>query len=277
MPVAMRYMVFVLLGLCLGVANAQPSAEHALRLGWGTGYLLRQDLSFSRMIHRDISPLQFWVVYERSQKLQHLTSVRFGRYLPRVGEPFDFRVGSDGPVHTTSPHSFVMVDLHKGLATEILNGEKIHLSVGGSSRIRLWPSTYNFANAYSFGYYFSLGLELWIRTAFSLGDHSVIQADLYAPFLAFNARNPYMSQDDWFFEDNLAHRDVAAFINFMKRGEFQSWGKSRSLDIHLHYGYRISGDWQVGVHYQLSMVYNRVPTMLHSFEHALFLTIQLHF
>jgi len=75
-------MNFVLLGLGLGVARAHNSAEQVIRLGWGIGYLMRQDLSFSRMIHKDFSAFQFSLVYERSGKLQHLTSVRFGRYLP---------------------------------------------------------------------------------------------------------------------------------------------------------------------------------------------------
>ena len=53
-------MNFVLLGLGLGVARAHNSAEQVIRLGWGIGYLMRQDLSFSRMIHKDFSAFQFW-------------------------------------------------------------------------------------------------------------------------------------------------------------------------------------------------------------------------
>ena len=52
-------MNFVLLGLGLGVARAHNSAEQVIRLGWGIGYLMRQDLSFSRMIHKDFSAFQF--------------------------------------------------------------------------------------------------------------------------------------------------------------------------------------------------------------------------
>ena len=79
-------------GLLIFVATAMMAQDdiklNALSLNWGMGNIKRQDFTVSPFTHKDWSPLNFQLVYERSKKLEQQASFKFGQYTPRIGEGY---------------------------------------------------------------------------------------------------------------------------------------------------------------------------------------------
>ena len=80
-----------------------------------------------------------------------------------------------------------------------------------------------------------------------------------------------MSQDDEFFQAIFHHKGLPTFIEYLRGGEFQSWGVSQSLDFDLGYTFAISGAFDLKASYWLSMNLNQVPNRFASVEHIVYL------
>lgn len=65
----MQLDLLLLLSLSLHNSVAQEKAYSLIQASWGIGYIMRQDLSFSRMIHKKLTPHNFSLLYERSNRL----------------------------------------------------------------------------------------------------------------------------------------------------------------------------------------------------------------
>jgi hypothetical protein len=57
-----------LLLMAPGMVFCQEDKQRQLTISWGAGNLVRQDLIFSPMIHKDFSTMHFSVGYERKKK-----------------------------------------------------------------------------------------------------------------------------------------------------------------------------------------------------------------
>lgn len=276
----MKHRIIVLCGLIiltLGLKAQEEEAVNSFGLNWGMGHVKRQDLSFSPMTHQKWSALNFAFSYERSKKLEQEALVRFSHYAPQVGEPYEFDLYFNTEKISTYPHTFTQLDVNYALGKNIVERGNFNLALGGKVRIRLWPSNYMFGDAGSFGYYFSNGLDAWLKMEYKLNDKNHLQGHVGLPIFSFVSRSPYMSQNDEYFADNIEHNDLKSLMNFLKRSEIQSWGVSQSVDLDLAYYHAFSERWELGASYWLSMNFNQAPTPLASSENTIFISTRLKF
>jgi hypothetical protein len=251
-------------------------AQSSLSLNWGPGYLKRQDLTFSPLIHDSWSPLNLMLEYRRSGKMEQSLQLRFGQYQPIIGEAFDYESFYEGNI-ATYPHSFMLIDLNYALARRVVDGENYQLSVGGRLHNRLLPSDYVFANFSSIGYYLSFGLDLWLQSRIELWERHYFDAQLAVPFLSWNARTDYLWHTDEYFGEIYSHNGFTTFGNFVKGGSLQSWDKAQRIDIDLEYGYRLSDKWDIGARYGLTTDFNQDPTRFSQVVHQFYFTGRLKF
>jgi len=271
----MNKIIFLLTGLFLfnqGIILAQNEGKQALTLAVGAGHIMRQNLSFSPMIHTSWSPLNACVQYTKSKKMEQQLYIKFGQYRAIVGESFSFNSFFNEEESETGPHIFTLLDINYSLGKKIALREDFSLALGGRLRNRLQPASYLFGNAGSFGYNFSLGLDLWLNFQYALNEKNHFMANLAIPVFSYNSRSPYLSQDDEYFFDSYSHNGFTNFIQLLKDGEIESWGKSQSMDFDISYFYTVSAKWDIGVAYWLSMNFSQAPTSFSSIENIFYLT-----
>ena len=141
----MKHRIIVLCGLIiltLGLKAQEEARVNSFGLNWGMGNIKRQDLSVSPFVHKDWSPINVRLVYERSKKLEQQASLKFGSYSPRVGEEFKFNSFYNGE-EIAYPHYFTMIDINYALGFSVVEKEKFKFVLGGKSKNKFYASTYN--------------------------------------------------------------------------------------------------------------------------------------
>lgn len=272
--------VLILTLPCIGFAQEEEQVpkNSSIQLNWGIGNLQIQNISASPMIHKNWSPVNVAVRYERSKRLDQQVNVKFSQYKDQVGEPFGYSaIYTDDKLVSTVPHSFVMLDISYSLGKQILNNNDWKLTLGGRSSNFLNQSAYDLGPAGSSVYYYSFGLDVWLNAKYDLGEKSSFVANLALPIFSWTTRSPYLTQDGQYFADNLTHKGGDAFANYLKRGEIQSWGKRQSFNFDLSYYYRLSDKWQLGAAYGLTMHFNQEPQRFGSIENIFQLSGKFNF
>lgn len=264
--------------LFLGSIYAQNPTSNSISFNWGIGNFQRQDLTFSPMIHSDWSALNFVLNYERSKKFEQQAYVKFGIYDPGVGEQYTLTSPFTGDDVQSYPHNFTLLDINYSFGKSIVEKEKLKLALGGRLRNRLNASYYNFGLFSYFGYYFTFGLDAWVKLQYQLSEKHRFASNIALPLFSYNTRSPYLSADDQFFLDNYGHSNAFKSVsNYYEGGEWQSWGKSQSFDFDIAYWYALSEKWEVGASYWLSMNFNQDPTKYTAFQNNLYLSVTLKF
>jgi len=256
---------------------AQDIKHNSIQLLWGMGQTSRQDLTFSPFVHRDRSPLNFTLRFDRSKKLEQTAYLRFNSYNPQIGNTYEYFTTFNENRYNTFSHEFLMLELHYGLGKKIIEKEKWYLSIGGKSRNRFRFSTYDYAEAGITGYYLSFGLDAWLKAGYNINNKQSLTANLALPLFSFVSRSPYLTQNDEFFEDNLSHTGIKILGNYIKRAEFRSWGTSQIIDFDLSYHYKLSEKWSIGANYWLSMDFDQEPLKFGSIDNVISFVGKLNF
>ena len=268
----MRKTIILITVLFINRIYSQDDLYNSISLNWGVGNIQRQDLSFSPMIHRDWSPVNFVLTFSRSKKFEQTASVKFGNYKPSVVPPYSYISPFSGNEYLTATHSFNVLDVNYAFGKKMIENDAWKISIGGRSRNRLNASNYNFGVFGSFGYYFAFGIDFWAKFEYKLSEKQRVISSIAIPIFSSVSRSPYMSQDDPYFMDNYTHKGFKAFTNYIKRGTLQSWGNSQSLDFNLMYTYSLSEKWDVGGSYWFSLNLNQQPTHFSSIENVICLS-----
>lgn len=255
---------------------AQQQKTHSLSLNIGAGNIMRQDLSFSPFIHKDWSPLNVQLIFNRSKNLKHRVTARFGSYNPFFSGAYPFHSFYNGDIETI-PHTFTMVDLNYALGKSIWQAEKWEFTLGGKSKNQIHMSGYDLGDAGSSGYFVSFGLNAWMNLQMILNDKHRLESSLSIPVLAYNARPPYLSQDDQFFMNILSHKPLKILGNYIKNGQLESWGKSQSVDFDFSYSFSLSEKFDVGCRYLFLANFNQNPTKYIQVENLFYLNLNYKF
>jgi len=268
----------LLSSLSLGAQSA-PESSSSLRLNWGMGQIKTQDLIYTPVLHEEWSPFNLAVTYSHSHRLVHRVYVKFSRYTPSVVEPYTFYWDTPDEPSTTGTHQFNILDLNYSLGKAVVSGNKLSLVFGASSRNRLHQASYCYGPDWlsHFGYYFSFGLDIWSQMSYAIGNSSRLSMNLALPLFAYIARSPYMAQNDDYFENAFSHKPIPTVMAYIKDGELQSWGQSRSMDLDLSYEYGLSEKWSLGASYWLSMNFNSNPVPFRSVEQIISLSATFNF
>jgi hypothetical protein len=262
----------------LGSLFSQNEHNSSLTLNAGIGNLMRQDLSFSPLIHETWSPVNFALIYKKSKKMEQQLYIKFGSYKPIASEEFNYTSFFTGDEqNVTFPHDFALIDLNYSLGKVVVTKDKWDLTVGGRSKNRLNPSAYNYGTAGLFGYYFSFGIDAWVKFEYNLQEKHHIESNLSFPLATFIARSPYMSQDDEHFENFASHKGLKTIASYIQDGAWHYWDKSQHMDLDVSYYYTLSDKWDIGGSYWLSMNFNQDPTKFASIENVLYLSVKFKF
>lgn len=261
----------------LAQEEAQLGVQKAFVFSIGMGNIKRQDLNFSPMIHQKWSPINVNIMFTKSKKFEQQAYLKFGLYQPIIGSPFDFTSAFNEEDNTTGPHVFTLVDINYSLGKAVIVKDDFKFTVGGRWRNRLQPSSYLFGNAGSFGYYISLGLDVWLNLQYDLNERNQFVVNAGIPLFSYTARSPYKSQNDEYFADSYNHKPFATLINYIQRGDLESWGTSQIFDFDVNYHYQLSEKWDIGMSYWLSMNFNQRPLPFNSIENVFYLTGRLNF
>ncbi|MFY0688259.1 MAG: hypothetical protein JXQ90_13890 [Cyclobacteriaceae bacterium] len=270
----MKFILTITLALTIHTVMGQ---ESQISFGWGLGNFKKQDLSFSEMIHRDYSPFNVMLGYQKSGNIIQSVDARFGMYESMVSESFTYTDNEDRTFHSY-PHSFLMLDINYSLKKEIWSSNSTKVYVGGRVRNRLHIGYYLFADhAGSTNYYFSTGLDAVVSAQQQIGDFHKVGLQVAAPLFSYNARNPYLTWDDEYFEAVSGHSAISSVIGYYQSGSWRSWGSSQIFDMDLDYTYQLSDRLDLGAKYWLSVNLNQIPTYMASINNTLFLVANYKF
>lgn len=273
-----KVIILLLVALSHCVLMAQQAVSKSIQLNMGIGHLVRQDLSFSPMIHRKWSPVNLQFGYERKtdKMVQHIQA-GFNMYKPSIGKPFEYYRDNPENVLTSYRHSFKQVELNYRFLFPAISGDKFNFSFGGRQRNRLVASDYMYAITSSFAYYFSFGLDASFQLNYRIDEKNRISANLNTSIFAFNTRSPYLGIDDQYLEDNYSHNGFKAFLNYIGNGQMQTWDKAQDMDLSVTYEKRISDRWSLIATYYLATNFNQSPTNYNSIQNTLFVGGKLKF
>ncbi len=258
----MKHRIIVLWGLIiltLGLKAQEEARVNSFGLNWGMGNIMRQDLSVSPFVHKDWSPINVRLVYERSNKLEQQASLKFGYYTPRVGEEFKYNSFYNGE-EIAYPHYFTMIDINYALGFSVVEKEKFKFVLGGKSKNKFYASTYNFGPSGPSPLFIAFGLDIWMNFQYDLNEKHHFKSNVSIPLFAYIYRDPYLAQDDEFFENIYSHKGLKELGARIKDGQLQSWGSSQSFDFDISYDYSLNEKWEIGCKYLLSMNFNQRPT-----------------
>lgn len=271
------YLLSLLLIISQGELSAQNEASQSLALQWGAGHLQMQNLSFSRFIHKDVSPFNIGLVYQRSNRLEQQINVKFSSYQSQTGELYEYYRDSPDETQSTYQSSFQMLDLNYSLGKVVLDKNDFQLTLGGRSRNRLFASNNAFGWTDFFGYYFSFGLDAWVNLKYDLNETHHFESNLALPLVSLNTRSPYLQSDDQYLMDNYAHKPLPAVINYIGHARPQSWGQAQGLDFDLSYYYSLNDKWDLGGSYRFSLNMNQSTTPFTSIENILSFNAKIKF
>jgi len=262
-------------GLLIFLAAAMMAQDdvkvNALSLNWGMGNIKRQDFTITPFTHSDWSPLNVQLVYERSKKLEQQASLKFGQYSPRIGEEYTYYSFYNGE-EIAEPHYFTMIDINYALGLSVVEKGKWKFVVGGKSKNQFYSSTYNFGPSGPSPLYIAFGLDLWLNMKFELSEKHHFKSNVSLPLFAYIYRDPYLAQDDEFFQNLISHKPLKELAERIKDGELESWGSSQSFDFDLSYAYVINEKWNMGCTYRLSMDFNQTPTNFSQVENVIYIS-----
>lgn len=260
----------------MGLAAQEDAKTNSLTLGWGMGNIMRQDFTVSPFVHKDWSPVNLHVVYERSKKLEQQAWLKFGFYSPRIGEAFTYNSFYNGE-QTTLPHSFTMIDINYAIGKSVIDKGMWKFVLGGKSKNKFYPSTYNFGPSGPSPIFAAFGLDIWLNMKFDLNEKHHFKSNVSLPIFAYIYRDPYLAQDDKFFENLYSHKPLKELTDRIKDGQLESWGTSQGFDFDLNYGYLLNDKWEIGCTYQLSMSSNQTPTKYAQIENVIYISGKLKF
>jgi len=234
-------------------------------------------LNFSPMIHRSSSPANLLVMYQRSRKWDQEVWAKFGQYNASVGNSFTYRSPLTDEENLNYPHSFTTLDGAYWIGKHFIHNTSLQVAAGPMLKNRLNATTYNYGLSNSFGYYFSNGLSIRLKSSYTIAERHHLQAHLSAPVISFNARSPYLGIDDNYMRQNYSHNGFDALVEYFKGAQIQSWSKAQEVDFDFSYYYRLSKKWEIGGMYLFSLNRNQSPALYCSVENSIYFSTRVKF
>lgn len=255
----------------------QKETSNQIQIDWGIGLLHRQDLSFSSLIHKPISPLNTQISYQRKGKWTHDVSTRFGLFKKWTVDQYSFYYDEDEESEYTTTNQFVFLDLNYSLSRELFQNENWSIYLGARERNRLQVTDFSAGEGTHFSYYFCFGIDVKTSAELRINEKSKVYSNIYLPLFSHISRPPYSAQDGAYFHDSRSNNPIPTVIEYIKGGRLESWKYSQIFDYDVAYTYQLSDRWEVGAKYLLSMNFNQNPNILNSIENYFYLTTQINF
>ncbi len=271
-----RSIIYIFLLVTVAESIAQDSTRNSIQLSWGIGNIMRQDLTVSPFIHKDWSPVNVRLNYERSKKLYHQVTLKFSLYSPKPTESYEFTSFYNG-TSSTIPHSFKMIDIDYSIGKKWIIKKNWSFAAGGKSRNFIYASDYYFGESGPSPMMISFGMDVWGLIHYQLNSNHYLRSSISIPVFSYVYRNPYLTENDSYHHIFYSHKGIKEFGNRIAAGELRSWGNAQRVDLNIHYSYIINKKYDVGLCYYYSMNLNQQPTKFTQFENIFFLEGKIKF
>lgn len=249
--------------------------KNNLQLQVGFGHIARQDLVFSPFIHKDLSPMNVSIRYQREKKYFQYANLRFALLSPSYKTSYSFI--DDGEVKTTSPHFFAIVDLDYWFGKSIKETEKSSTKVGIAVNADIQALNYAYGRIGSFGYYSSFGVGAFIHHTHKFNDKNSLIGYASLPVINWLARSPYLVNDDEFIENTSSHSGLKTFFAFIGDGKLATLNQLQIVDFSVNYTYRLNKRWDLGIGYLFEFVHSSKPRNMLSYRNSIFLNTNFKF
>lgn len=255
-------------------SSAQESKNN-LQLQVGVTSIARQDLIFSPFIHRDLSPVNIGIRYQRDSQWYQNVGLRMAIMNPVHMDLFNFT--DNGQAASTSSHAFTFIDAEYwiGKTLETKNGRSY--KVGLSVNADIQALNYMYGRIGSFGYYAAFGIGGFAQTTYNLNDNNRITAFCSLPIGTWLARSPYLINDDEFIENTASHNSLKTFFSFIGDGKLTTLHKLQTIDLGVNYTYTINSKLDVGMGYMFEFIHANEPRSLLSYRNSLTLNASFKF
>ncbi|MCS4433415.1 hypothetical protein [Aquiflexum gelatinilyticum] len=261
-------MTFVLSCFLAFFAYGQENEKkNDITIYFGPSHLIRQDLIFSPMVHRDMTFPAFGIEYSRRGKFYQNIGIQYAGFDPMVSEPFTFIF--DGEEENAYPHYFTFIDLDYLLGKEKKLDGKSSFTYGGMFGSKVQVLNYVYGRISSFGYFASFGLGGFGQFRYRLGEKSTLTAGLQLPVFSWVARSPYLVNDDEFIDNISSHSGLKTFLAFIGDGKFATWNRIQYFDFDLTYDLELNPRWTFGARYWFEFIHFSKPRPLTSFRNSL--------
>lgn len=255
--------------------TAQETNHNSLSLWVGPAHIARQDLIFSPMIHRDFTPVQLGVGYQRRAQLTHTFRAGYAGFDPMLSEPYDFtEYGED---QTAWPHYFTLIGLSYTAGKTIRESGKWVTTLGGAAHWDIQALNYSYGRISSFGYVSLTGMGVYVRQTFQVTERWRLHGEVQLPLLLWQARSPYLVNDDEFIENIASHSGFKSFMAFLADGHLTSLHEVQSVDLELGVSRLLTEKWQLGASYHLDLLRMTEPRPLLSVRHIFQVSAQFQF
>ncbi|NLJ44836.1 MAG: hypothetical protein GX431_14350 [Bacteroidales bacterium] len=267
--------VAILIFLSTATYCLSQDLKNSLRLQIGLGHIARQDFVFSPFIHRDLSPLNFGICYQRDKKYFQNANLRLALLSPSHSDIYQFF--DDNKKETTSPHFFTLVDLDYWFGKSIKQTDKVSTKVGLSVNADIQALNYVYGRIGSFGYFSSFGLGGFVNQTYKFNDKNSLTAYASMPIISWFARSPYLVNDDEFIENTSSHSGVKTFFAFIGDGKPATLNRLQMVDIGANYTYHLSPKWDIGISYLFEFIHSSKPRNLLSYKNSIFFNTNFNF
>jgi hypothetical protein len=254
------------IGVMVFPANAQRDTSSQLSIYIGPAMLSRQDLIFSPFIHKDLSPLSLGLKYEWDHTLHQFLKLDYAGFTAGVETPYDILV--DGETETVFPHSFTFIGFDYGAGKWLGDNVRSPSLLGGSLNMDVQAMTYQYGRSSFFGYYATIGIGVWYKKYFHMGDRHQLSAQVEVPLVSWYARSPYLVNDDEFIENIYSHNGFTTFFAYLGDGELVTWNKLQTVNAGVDYQYELSDKWSVGASWKFAFIHASDPLPLTSVQNS---------
>lgn len=272
----LRYFsVLLLYFFAFFVASGQDDLKkNRLGLHAGIGFLSRQDLIFSPLIHKDLSVINTGLEFTREHRIFQDISLRFSSFSPIASDSYEYY--DDGELKTAAPHSFILVRLTY-LAGKTWEAGPTDLTAGLMLNADIQALNYAYGRISSFGYYAALSPGGFVKFSRKLGEKGRLSAILKVPVVTLYARSPYLVNDDEYIENISSHSAVRTFIAFLDDGRWVTWNRLQHFNAEIRYDYNLSPRWGIGSAWIFDFIHAAAPRKLLSFENSILLSAYFRF
>jgi len=249
--------------------------ENSIQLQIGLSNIARQDLVFSPFIHRDLSPINIGIRYQREKTFYQSINLRFSSLKPSYIEPYEFFDNNE--IKQTSPHNFTIIDLDYWLGKEFRRREKSTTKAGIAFNADIQALNYVYGRIGSFGYYSAFGLGGFISHTYNINEKNKITGQIALPLFNWLARSPYLVNDDEFIENTSSHSGIKTFFAFIGDGNFATLNNLQTLDFRLNYTHKLNDRWELGADYLFEFIHSKEPRNLLSYRNSVFINTTFKF
>lgn len=245
----------------------EKERKNAISIYLGPSHLIRQDVIFSPMVHRDMTFPALGIDYSRRAKYFQNISLQYAGFSPMVSEPYTFVF--EGEEEIANPHYLTFIDLDYLFGKEKKLNERSSFTYGGMFATKVQVLNYVYGRISSFGYFASFGLGGFGQYRHQIGEKGTVTARLQLPLFSWVARSPYLVNDDEFIDNISSHSGVKTFLAFIGDGNLATWNRIQYFDFDFGYDFKLNPKWTLGANYWFEFIHFSNPRPLTSFRNSL--------